>query len=120
MYRLCKVQKNIVDNYPPFWPILSAINTPTYTLAKFLVSVLKSLTSNEFTVMEWFAFAEELVDQDFEFSMGGVDVDLFFTNISLEETIDIYANTIFEHNERVESLSKMKFKELLSLTSKES
>ena len=52
--------------------------------------------------------------------MGGVDVDLFFTNISLEETIDIYANTIFEHNERVESLSKMKFKELLSLTSKES
>ena len=34
----------IIDNCPPFRPILSAVNTPTYRLAKFLVPILKSLT----------------------------------------------------------------------------
>ena len=41
MYGLCKFHKDI-DNCPPFRPILSAINTPTYKLAKFLVPILKS------------------------------------------------------------------------------
>ena len=58
MYGLCKVHKDIIDNCPPFRPILSAINTPTYKLAKFLVPILKSLTSNEYTVKDsLFAFA---------------------------------------------------------------
>ena len=69
MQRLCKVQKDIIDNCPPFRPILSAINTPIYKLAKFLVSVLKSLTNNGYTVKDSFAFAEEIVEQNFEFFM---------------------------------------------------
>ena len=64
MYELFKVHKDIVDNCPAFRPILSAINTPTYKLAKFLVPILKSLTSNEYTVKDSFAFAEEIVEQD--------------------------------------------------------
>ena len=50
MYGLCKVHKGIIENCPPFRPILSVINTPTYKLAKFLVPFLKSSTSNEYTV----------------------------------------------------------------------
>ena len=42
MYGLCKVHKNIIDNFPPFRPIFSTINTPTYKVAKFLVPILKS------------------------------------------------------------------------------
>ena len=42
--------------------MLSAINTPTYKLAKVLVPVLKSLTSNEYTIKDSFAFAEEIVE----------------------------------------------------------
>ena len=64
-----KVHKDIIDNCPPFRPILSAINTPIYKLAKFLVSVLKSLTNNGYTVKDSFAFAEEIVEQNFEFFM---------------------------------------------------
>ena len=86
MYGLSKVYKDIIDNCPPFRPILSAINTPTYKLAKFLVPILKSLTSNEYTVKDSFAFAEEIVEQDSEFFMGSLDVDSLFTNIPLEET----------------------------------
>ena len=52
--------------------------------------------------------------------MGSLDVDCLFTNISLEETIDICTNTLFENMEKVEGLSKIEFKELLSLATKES
>ena len=49
MYGPCKVHKASVGNCPPFRRILSALNTPTYKLAKFLVPILRSLTNNEFT-----------------------------------------------------------------------
>ena len=52
--------------------------------------------------------------------MGGIDVDSLFTNIPLEETIDICTNTLFENTEKLEGLSKIKFKEILSLATKES
>ena len=103
-----------------FWPILSVINAPSYKLAKFLVPILKSLTSSGYTVKDSFAFAEEIVEQDSEFFMGSLDVDSLFTNIPLEETIDICTNTLFENMEKVEGLSKIEFKELLSLATKES
>ena len=67
MYGLCKVHKDVINNCPPFRPILSAINTPTYKSTKFLEPVLKSLTINEYTVKDSFAFAEEIVEQDSEF-----------------------------------------------------
>ena len=76
MYGLCKVHKDIIDNCSPFRPMLSAINTPTYKLAKVLVPVLKSLTSNEYTVKDSFSFAEEIVEQDSEFFMESLDVVL--------------------------------------------
>ena len=99
---------------------MSAVNTPTYKLAKFLIPILKFSTSNEYTVKDSFAFAEEIVEQDFEFFMGSLNVDFLFTNILLEETIDICANTLFENKEKVEGLSKIEFMELLSLATKES
>ena len=61
MYGLCKIQKDI-DNCLPSRPILSAINTPTYELAKFLVLILKYLTSNEYTWKDSFVFAEDIVE----------------------------------------------------------
>ena len=89
---------------------MSTVNTPTYKLAKFLVPILKSLTSNEYTVKDSFAFAEGIVEQDSEFFMGSLDVDSLFINIPLEEIIDVCANTHFENTERVEGLSKIEFK----------
>ena len=44
MYGICKVREDIIDNCPPFRPILSAINTPSYKLAKLFVPILKALT----------------------------------------------------------------------------
>ena len=64
MYGICKVHKDSIDSFSPFRPILSAMNTTTYKLAKFLVPILKSSSSNECTVKESFAFAGEIVEQD--------------------------------------------------------
>ena len=98
---------------------MSEINTRTFKLAKFLVPILKSLTSNEYIIKDLFAFVEETVKQDSQFFMGNLDVDFLFTNIPLEETIDICLNTLFENMEKVEGLSKIEFKKLLSLATKE-
>ena len=97
---------------------MSEIDTRTYKLAKFLVPILKSLTSNAYTVKDLFALAEETVKQDSQLFMGNVDVDFLFTNIPLEDTIDICLNTRFENMEKV-GLSKIEFKKLLSLATQE-
>ena len=46
MYGLPKVHKIVTDGLPSFRPILSAIGTPTYKLAKFLVLSSNARTPN--------------------------------------------------------------------------
>ena len=89
MYGIRQVHKQQVNCCPPFRPILSALQTPTYNLAKILVPTLNPLTKNEYTVKDSFQFAEEICEQDPALSMGSLDVDSLFTNIPLDETIDI-------------------------------
>ena len=60
------------------------------------------------------------MEQNSEFFMDNLDVDSLFTSIPLEETIEICANTLFENTEKVEGWSKIEFKELLFLATKES
>ena len=69
-----------------------------------LVLILKSLTSNEYTVKESFALAEESVEQDSEFFMGNVNVGSLFTPALIH-----YLKILKE---------LIEFKELLSLATK--
>ena len=78
------------------------------------------MTSNEYTVKDSFTFTEEIVEQDSVFFIGSLDADPVFTNIPLEETIDICADTLFENTKTVEGLSEIEFKECLSLATKKS
>ena len=66
----------------------------------------KPSTTNEFTVKDYFHFAEEIVDQQHDLFMGSLDVDYLFTNTPLEETIEICTNELFKESETVEGLSK--------------
>ena len=81
MYVLCKVHKDIINNGSSFLPVLSAINTPSHTLVKLLLPILKSLTSNEHTVKDSFAFAEEIVVQNSDLFLESLDVDSSFVNL---------------------------------------
>ena len=61
-YGNLKVHKTVVINTLKFRPMLSAINTPTYLLAKYLNPILSPFTTNEFTVKSSFDLAEEVVN----------------------------------------------------------
>ena len=52
--------------------------------------------------------------------MGSLDVDSLFTNIPLDETIDICVNHLFENTDTVEGFTKSKLKQLLCLATRDS
>ena len=91
-YSLCKVHKAIVDICPPLRPVLSVVETPTYKMLSFcyIYWVAWQLT----TVTDSFSFAKGIVEQDSSFCMGSLDVDSFFPSILLDETINIYTESI--------------------------
>ena len=52
---------------PKFRPILSAINTPEYNLAKFWIPFVEPLTHNQFNVKDSFSFAKKITKYDSSF-----------------------------------------------------
>ena len=83
------MHKLLKNGFLPFRPILLAIRTPTYKLAKFVVSVLSDKTQNKFTVKDSFTFVDEILTQDSDLSIAVFYVDTLFTNTPLDETIDV-------------------------------
>ena len=79
-------------------PILSATGTHNYKLAKWLDEKLKSLSINEYNVSDLLKFAEELRGK--QMANGDIlvsyDVTSLFTNVPVDETIEILANKAFE------------------------
>ena len=120
MYGSAKVHKFVTDGLPSFRPILSAINTPTYKLAKFLAPMLEPLTTNEYTIKDSFTFAEELQSFDSKLVVASFGTRSLFTDITLQETIDLCAENLFKDKTHVDNLSKDSFRELLTRTMSES
>ena len=120
LYGNPKVHKTVVNNTPKFRPILSGINTPTYLSAKYLNPILSPLTTNEFTVKNSFYFTEEVVNYDHNLYMASLDVESFFTNIPLEETIKNCVNNLFSNNFYSGKLSRKDLYYLLKLATTES
>ena len=120
VYGLAKVHKPVVGNCPSFRPILSAIGTSTYNLAKFLVPILKPLTINEFTVKDSFSFANEVTTFDKKCIMASLDIESLFTIIPLDETIDNCIYDLFQNNSKVSNFDQFQLKELLSFAANES
>ena len=114
------VHKQQVHGCASFQPILSAFQTPTYNLAKFLIPILNLSTENGHTVKDSFQFGEDTCQQDPTSSIGSLGVDSLFTNIFLDETIDISVNQLFENINSVEGFKKSELKQLICLATKES
>ena len=114
MYGLAKVQKIFGDGFPSFRPILSAIGTPTYKLAKFLVLKLKLLTTNEYAIKDSFTFAEELQSFDSKLVMVSFDIESLVTNIPLQETINHCVENLFKDRTHLDNLLKDSFRKLFT------
>ena len=120
MYGLAKVHKIGTDGLQSFRAILSSIGTPTNKLAKFLVPMLEPLTTNQYTIKYSFTFAEELQSFDPKLVVTSFDIESLFTNIPLQETIDLCVAYLFQDRTHLDNLSKDSFRELLTRTLSES
>ena len=120
LYGLPKVHK---DNCPAR-PILSAIGTYNYNLAKLFVPLLKPLTTNLYTVTDSFSFVKEISSfPNNSFYMASFDVTSLFTNVPLDEVIDICTNVMFADDNIVNyngcKFDHSNFKKLLSFAVKD-
>lgn len=111
MYGLPKVHKQDT----PLRPILSAINTFNYAIAKFFVPILEPLTHNEYTVRDTFSFVREVTELQVSqnCTMVSFDVKSLFTCIPLSETINLCVNNMFANKNIVNNLNKQNFTDLL-------
>ena len=120
LYGRAKIHKPIKDGVPSFRPILSAIGTLTYTLSKFFVTLLIPLTLNDYTIKDSFSFAEEFSNYDSNLVMASFYVESLFTNIPLQETIDLCVDLLFNDKPNIDGFTKTDFHELHTVTLSES
>ena len=117
LYGLPKTHK--VDN--PIRPILSTIGTFNYNLAKYFVPIIEPLTTNEYTLKNSVEFVKGLKDINFENTiMASFDIQSLFTNIPLDETINIITDGLFEGSSTFLNFSRKQFIDLFELSIKES
>ena len=81
---------------------------------------MKDYTVNEYTVSDSFSFAGDVSKQNPGLYMTTSDVKSLFTNIPLNETINICVDTVFLRKKKVKGLLKRHFKEMLTLATKSS
>ena len=105
----------------PLRPIISAIGTHSYKLAKFLVPLLRPFSTNTFTINDTFSFVKELRELKINTNdviMASFDVKSLSTNIPLDETIDIIINKCFASATHYHAISRDQFRDLLNLSVK--
>ena len=118
LYGLPKVHKEGA----PLRPILSACNMHNYNLAKYLVDPLSLLANNQYTVKDSFEFVNEItkINDTNRFFMCSFDVESLFTNVPLQETIDICVNSLYYNDDiLIKGLNKVQFNNLLNLALKD-
>ena len=89
MHDLPKLHKTF-DSVPAFRPILSSIGSYNYQLAKFLGKLLHDVIPNDHSTKDTFSFVEKLKSVSVTNKyMVSYNVTSLFTNIPLEETINL-------------------------------
>ena len=92
LYGLPKVHK---DNCP-IRPIISAIGSFNHKMAQYLVKLLSPLSVNEYTIRNTFTFLDDLrsISLNDDMYMCSFDVVSLFTNVPLNETIEICTEAV--------------------------
>ena len=78
-------------------------------LARFLCDLLSPLAPNDYSCKDPFSFVSQIKNANLSKKfLVSYDVTSFFTNIPLQETIDIGINLIFNHNPNLNITKKKK------------
>ena len=116
LYRLCKVHKKSDEpnGLPTLCPILSAIGFCSYNIATFFVPILKEFTFNEYGTKYSFLFSNEIRSKDTSLCKASFDIQSLFTNIPMDETIEICLELLFYKKRKVKGMLRKHIKELLT------
>jgi hypothetical protein len=107
----------------PLRPIISAVGTYNYELAKYLDRLIKPLLGeSSYMLKDTFDFVNRVSKLNCEgMEMGSFDVESLFPNIPLDETIDIVLAKAFKNkNDKFHGYSKTYFRKLLKIALQES
>ena len=97
------------DSFPKLLQIVSSIGTFNYNLDCFLCDCLSSLLPNDYSCKDTFSFASQIKNANLcKKFIVSYDVTSLFTNIPLQETIDIAINLIFNYNPNLNTTRKLK------------
>ena len=118
LYGLPKVHKEGC----PIRPILSAIGSFNFNLAKFFVPLLSQFTANQYTVLNSYTFVDDLksIHVPDSYVLASFDVKNLFTNIPLDESINICKEKAFRDSSHFSGFTEEQFTKLLELALKES
>ena len=87
------------DSFPKLRPIVWSIGTFNYNLTRFLCDLLSPLVPNDYSCKDTFSFVSQIKNANLSKKfLVSYNVTSLFTNIPLQETIDIAINVIFNHN----------------------
>ena len=87
------------DSFPKLRLIVSSLGIFNYNLAIFLCDLLSPLAPNDYSCKEAFSFVSQITNANLSKKfLVSYHVTSLFTNIPLQETIDIAINPIFNHN----------------------
>ena len=87
------------DSFSKLRLIVSSIGTFNCNLACFLCDLLSPLVPNDYSCKDTFSFVSQIKNANLSKKfLVFYDVTSLFTNIPLQETIDIAINLIFNHN----------------------
>ena len=101
-------------------PIVSCINSYNYGLSGYLAKLLNPLIPKDHCADDTFSFLSDIKGiANVDSYMVSYDVCSLFTNIPLNETIDLAIDLIFEHNPEIK-ISKRDLKELFQFATSES
>ena len=100
IYRTPKMHKlSSSDSFPKFCLIVSSMSTFNYDFASFIYDLLSPVLPDDNFCKGTFCFASQIKNANLSGKfLVSYDVTSIFTNIPLQETIDIAINLIFNHN----------------------
>ena len=100
------------DSFPKLRPIVSCISTFNYNLACFLFDLLSPLVPYDYSCRDTFSSVSQIKNANvFRTFLVSYNVTSLFTNIPLQETIDIAIYLIFNHNLNL-NITKKELKKL--------
>ena len=104
------------DPFPKLCPIVLSIGTFNYNLACVFCNLLSPLVPNDYSCKNPFSFLSQIKNANLSKKfIVSYDVTSLFTNIPLQDTIDIAINLIFNHNPNL-NINRKELKKLLFAT----